>query len=254
MPARLTFEGYGAGIGSAATVLRANAGAVPLSTPVPTCPGWSVADLVVHQGMVHRWATAVVRGEDAGDGSSYAAQGRDSDDLLGWFDDGATALLQALADAPADLDVFFFLKDAGPARDAWARRQCHESTIHAVDAMAARLGRPPSAAEVWFSTEVALDGIDELVLGFLPRGRTPLRSERPRTIVVAPEDSERRWTVQVSQAPPVTTASAHPDPDLTLRGSARDLYLGLWNRGGEVRAEGDTAAYDLWRDLMKVTW
>ena len=34
-----------------------------LRAPVPTCPDWTVRNLVAHQGMVHRWAAAIVRGE-----------------------------------------------------------------------------------------------------------------------------------------------------------------------------------------------
>ncbi len=32
-----------------------------LDAPVPTCPGWSMRDLVVHTGQVHRHKTASVR-------------------------------------------------------------------------------------------------------------------------------------------------------------------------------------------------
>ena len=27
---------------------------------VPTCPGWTVADLAKHTGIIHRWATEIV--------------------------------------------------------------------------------------------------------------------------------------------------------------------------------------------------
>ena len=37
------------------------AGADPDGT-VPTCPEWTVRDLVRHMGGVHRWATGFVRG------------------------------------------------------------------------------------------------------------------------------------------------------------------------------------------------
>ncbi|HEY8059487.1 MAG TPA: maleylpyruvate isomerase N-terminal domain-containing protein, partial [Acidimicrobiales bacterium] len=33
-----------------------------LRAPVPTTPDWTVRRLVAHQGMVHRWASATVRG------------------------------------------------------------------------------------------------------------------------------------------------------------------------------------------------
>ena len=45
--------------------------------PVPTCPGWTVRDLLAHQGMVHRWATAVVRADPADvDDVAVEAEGR----------------------------------------------------------------------------------------------------------------------------------------------------------------------------------
>ena len=33
-----------------------------VTDPVPTCPQWSVRDLVEHTGGVHRWAATVVKG------------------------------------------------------------------------------------------------------------------------------------------------------------------------------------------------
>ncbi|MEO7069198.1 MAG: maleylpyruvate isomerase family mycothiol-dependent enzyme [Nostocoides sp.] len=258
MPAALTFDAYGGAIGSAATVLRANAGASALEHRVPTCPEWTVRDLVLHQGMVHRWATTVVSGGPVTDGADQLAEGAVAPDLLDWFDEGATALLQALSTAPADLDVPFFLRDAGRPRDAWARRQAHETTIHAVDAMAARLGRAPHAAEVWFPTDLALDGIDELLLGFLPRGRSPLRSPEPRTLRIAPAGAPHVYAVSISTEPPRTArvgagASGLPT-DTDVSGTAKDLYLALWNRGGDVEVTGDRTGVDLWHDQMRVSW
>ena len=250
-----TFEMFGDGIGAAATVLRANAGAVPLSTPVPTCPGWTVLDLLAHQGMVHRWAAATIRGEDAGDGSDAEAEGRACADILDWFDAGATALLQALADAPVDLDVPFFLRNAPAPREAWARRQCHETTIHAVDAMAARLGRPPLGGQTWVTAPLAADGVDELILGFLPRRRSRLRSPSPLTIAVRATDTDAAWTIDVSDEPPRARRGAPSHhPDATFAGTATDLYLGLWNRADGPSVEGDAAALTLWHTTMRVSW
>ena len=252
----LPHDAYGAAIGAAATVLRNNAGAAGLDAPVPTCPEWTVRDLVVHQGMVHRWATDVVAGRGTEGSAAHEAAGRAATDLLGWFDDGATALLQELSTAPEDLDVPFFLEDAPAARTAWCRRQAHETTVHAVDAMAARLGRPPVDRELWFGDELALDGVDELLTGFLPRGRVRLRSEQAYLIHVAPEGTGRHWTVRVGEEPPTTTRSAPEDEDpvrLVLTGPARETYLGLWNRG-DLGHDGDATAVADWRQLMRIGW
>ena len=113
-----------------------------LRAPVPTCPDWTVRNLVAHQGMVHRWAAAIVRGERL-DPDAAQQEGQVSPDPLKWPRDGAIELAQALTDAPEDLKVLRFLNDPPPARQFWARRQCHETTIHAVDALSAALGRFP---------------------------------------------------------------------------------------------------------------
>ena len=249
----LAHEAYGEAIGAAATVLRGNAGSAGLDAPVPTCPGWTVRDLVEHQGMIHRWAADAVAGRGLGSGEEHAAAGAAASDLLGWFDDGATALLQVLSTAPEDLDVPFFLKDAPPPRLAWCRRQAHETTIHAVDAMAARLGRAPSAREVWFGDALALDGIDELLTGFLPRGKVALRSEAPYALAVRPDGSQRAWTVAVSPEPPATVRSAAAADDVraTVTGGPQEVYLGLWNRG-PLTVAGDATVADDWHRLMRI--
>lgn len=265
--ASLTFEDYGAGIGSAATVLRANATSSGLHATVPTCPGWTVSDLVAHQGMVHRWAADTLRGQRR-DSAEHLAEGIASADILQWFDDGATALLDVLSKTPEDWDGFFFLAGDGRPRDGWARRQCHETTIHAVDAMSARLGRAATADETWFSPALAADGIDELITGFVPRGRARLRSPQPLTLELATTDTADSWTVHISEEPTVVARGSAADAagfaDARWTGPARDLYLLLWNRvdddESEHRIQMEQLSEDgadvgaLWRETMKVRW
>jgi uncharacterized protein (TIGR03083 family) len=248
---RLDFDELGEGIGNAWAVLRDNANRVGFEAPVPTCPGWTVRDLLAHQGMVHRWATAVIRGFDL-DTAAVEREGHEVPDLLDWLDEGAKNLLQALVDAPDDLDAGFFLEDAPSPKVAWARRQCHETTMHAVDARAAVLGRRPLAAETWIRPRLAVDGLDELLAGFLPRRSSRVRSEEPRTVVVETTDTDDAWTLAISQDPVVTTREREPNPDTVLRGGAVGLYLCLWNRGDEISC--DTDFLDDWRSSMTVTF
>ena len=262
MPTTLDFAEHGEGIGDAASVLRNNALAAGLGAPVPTCPGWTVLDLVAHQGMVHRWATEVVRGvprEQWRPDEQVQDEGRAAANVLDWFDEGLVDLLNALARAPEDLEVFFFLKDAPRSREAWARRQCHETSIHAVDAMAARLGRMPVARETWVRPALAADGVDELLRGFVPRRTGKLRSERPLTVHVRPSDVEQSWTMRIGPDP-VVTGLGREDvgedgiPDVTLDGTAAQLYLGLWNRGDEITGAGSASFLAQWRTMQKVGW
>jgi uncharacterized protein (TIGR03083 family) len=244
-------EQHLAAIPTAVDALARHAAAAGLDAPVPTTPDWDVRRLVAHQGLVHRWACATVLGEEI-DQDAVERAGLEADDPVAWLRDGATRLVEALQQAPDDLSTFVFLADAPPARRFWARRQCHETTIHAVDALAADLGRYPRAADTWIERDVALDGIDELLTGFLPRPRSRLRTEEPTTVAVLPEDADQRWLVTVTERPPVTVrGSGDATADVVLRGSAVALYLTLWNRSDEVSAEGID---DLWAAGARVTW
>ena len=112
MPNTLEFADLGEAIGNATAVLRNNAASAGLAVAVPTCPGWTMHDLLAHQGMVHRWAAAKVRDEPTRHDPEVLAEAAASDDLLQWLDDGMVDLLNALAGAPDDLEVPFFLMDA----------------------------------------------------------------------------------------------------------------------------------------------
>jgi uncharacterized protein (TIGR03083 family) len=226
-----------------------------LAAEVPTTPDWTVRQLVAHQGMVHRWAAAVVRGESV-EPDALERAGLQAPDAVDWLRDGAIEVAQAITDAPEDLEALVFLNDAPPARQFWARRQCHETTIHAVDALAAALGRCPRAADTWITTELALDGIDELLTGFITRSRSRLRSAEPLTIRVRPTDADRWWLVRVGPEPATTerglsTGAAETDADVVLEGSAVALYLTLWNRSDEVTPDD---GWDVWAEGAQVRW
>jgi uncharacterized protein (TIGR03083 family) len=255
-PLGLSLDALGDALGAASTVLRANAMAAGLDAPVPTCPGWTVLDLVAHQGMVHRWAASQLRGAPIDPPEPLEAEGRESPDVLGWFDEGATDLLQAIVDAPDDLEALVFLKDAPAARLFWTRRQCHETTVHAVDALGARLRRPALAAETWIAPAVAVDGIDELLVGFVTRSRRGASPGAETRLLVAPDDCEVAWLVELATGRPLVTRRVRPDspdvaPDHVWTGEPVDLYLRLWSRGA---AEPVDDLERWWRESISVTW
>ena len=237
--------------------MATDAGVAGTTASVPTCPGWSVLDLVAHQGMVHRWATAVVRGEDPGsvDVAGLEAQGRGHADPPEWLREGAAELVRAIAGAGEDLEVMTFLREAPPPRVFWARRQCHETTVHALDARAAVRGGPVGAGEVDLDDALLVDGIDELVVGFWQRRSKGPRSERPHVAAVVVEGGPA-WTLEVGAEHPVTrrVGEGHgiPEEARVVRGSAADLYLALWNRGGEV--DDPTGLLEEWRGPGAISW
>lgn len=235
----LSVEDYLDGLTAATERLVADAEAAGPDAPVPTCPDWTVRDLVAHQGMVHRWAVAALESRHAEvDPSALEEEGRTTADPSGWLREGRDRLATALRDAPEDLEALTFLKDPPAPRVFWARRQCHETTIHAVDALAARLGRLPRTQEVTVSDALAQDGIDEVLVGFWQRGRTsPHTDTHERTLVSA---GRRGWLLHSSPDPLRTQPFAIKDTDTAyevdavISGDPVDVYLALWNRGGDV--------------------
>ncbi|MFE4922012.1 maleylpyruvate isomerase family mycothiol-dependent enzyme [Streptomyces sp. NPDC056661] len=223
---------------------------------VPTCPGWQVRDLLRHTGMVHRWATAYV----AEGHTSYHPDGGepdlDSGELLDWFREGHGLLVNALESASAELECWTFLPAPSPLA-FWARRQAHETTIHRVDAESAR-GGPLSTV----AAGQALDGIDELLLGFHARTKSRVRIDAPRTLRVRATDTGDAWTVRLSSEPPQAVRESKADAhragsgDCELSGTAEGLYLTLWNRLPltAVTVTGDRGLARLWCENSGVTW
>ena len=253
MPTQLSTARHLEGLRDAMLAFVRYADRAGLAAPVPTCPKWTVRELVAHQGVVHRWAAALVRGEQLDEEAKAAleSEGRKDADPLSWLREGAVDLTHAIRDAPDDVEAVVFLEDAPAPRAFWARRQCHETTIHAVDALAASLGRPPRADEVWIERDIATDGLDELLGGFLTQRRSRLRCDEESLLVVRPDDTADVWELSLGPRPAVTrrrTADEgdDPDPDWELTGPAVELYLRLWNRTAL------TGARNTWRQLTAI--
>ena len=240
-------ERSGAALGEAA----ATAG---LEAKVPTCPAWDVTDLVVHQGMVHRWAAANLRGEGDHDTAASVAEARVAANLLDWYTQGLAALVDTIRITAEDVEATVFLRDAPPPRRFWARRQAHETTIHSVDAVSAALRRWPTAADVDVAPAVAADGIDELLMGFITRGGGRLHAAEPYTVLVRTDDTGHAWTLRVSDGPTMTTPGETGRPEAVFSGTAVQLYLSLWNRADEITSDGRSDLADQWRRQIRIRW
>ncbi len=239
----------------AARSLAEHLGVTGPGRPVPTCPEWTMRDLVLHAGEVHRWALHHVTNGSGAAVSIPPPAAPDDQDLGAWLVRGADQLVDALAKASDDLDALVFLKNAPAPRSFWARRQAHETLIHSIDGLSGRLGRIPTTREADVPPALAVDGLDELLTGFITRSRSQLRAQVPHRVVVAPTDARVAWTLTLSPEPPVAARSATPDDRSTLiTGTAASLYLGLWNRGDEVAVTGEPELLGIWRDKVRVSW
>ncbi|MQA79079.1 MAG: maleylpyruvate isomerase family mycothiol-dependent enzyme [Streptosporangiales bacterium] len=220
-----------------------------LDDEVATCPGWRLRDLLRHVGGVHRWATHYVahgrdtrlpKEEDQPLRRTWPADDGDAGALVRWFRDGVDTLTDTLAAADPHLDCWHFLP--APSGTAfWARRQYHETTVHRVDVELV------SGAVTTIDPDLAVDGIDEVLHGMLPHRNRP-RADPPLTLALLATDTGTGWHVTIGEDS-LTTKAATADASCTVRGTADDLYLLVWNRptAHPLAVEGDEQVLDLWR-------
>jgi hypothetical protein len=104
----------------------------------------------------------------------------------------------------------------------------------------------------------AVDGIDELLLGFYMRRGGRLRADQPCSLLVEAVDvPDAAWLVRIGpDGAQIARSPAESNADCVLRGSASDLYLALWNRRGtdDLDVHGDRSVLDLWRERATVRW
>lgn len=256
MSSTLPFETYLDAIVESTARLREDSAQSGLSATVPTCPQWNVSHLLAHQGMVHRWATHALSVAATGSDTDFDREeveraGLTADDTCAWLQEGSDRLVDRLRATPSDAKVPFFMDSPLPDRESWARRQSHETTIHSVDALGARLGYQPAEGDVDVEPTFAVDGVDELLCSYLPRPKFDMRSSAPVTVAVHTTDTGHAWALSFSEDAPVVVRDRTIDnPDAVVSGTAVGLYLTLWNRGTHASYEGrDVLA--LWRDRMK---
>lgn len=226
-----------------------------LDANVPHCPGWRVRQLLAHVAAVHEWAADYVAGavteplaEPSEDEMFARAPGDDA--IADWALAQHRRLVVALRSAPADLACWTFLAAPSPLA-MWSRRQAHETTIHRVDAEQA--ARSPLHA---IDTDVALDGIDEVLHAFLARRRPRGPVGAPRhTIALCDTDSSAWWSLRLFDES-LEVVDGPDDGDLVVRAGAADLYLWLWQRRDldELETTGRVDAAEEFRRLSAITW
>jgi uncharacterized protein (TIGR03083 family) len=223
-----------------------------LSTPIPTCPGWSLDQLMRHVGRGDRWAAQIVA--DRVDGyldPRTVENGKpppEPDAAIDWLHGGAQLLVDAIDDVGVETPVWTFL-GSRPAY-WWARRRLHEAAVHRADAALA-LGREYSLAP-----ELAADGIGEWlerVAIVAARDDTPIPLQDGHTVALYATDPgvgvAGQWTIRADGGR-ISWSHGAEDGTVVLRGGAVDLLLTLVRRVGlentDIAVSGDASIWQNW--------
>jgi len=241
----MDFAGYLDSLATDGAALAAAARTVPLDARVPSCPGWTVRDLVAHTGGVHRGRGEVVRRRLTSRPDFDAPAAPPDADLLDWYDEGLAELLEVLRSTdPATPTWTWWPPDQ--TAGFWYRRMAQETVIHRVDAELAA-GLSPRVGD-----DLAVDGIDEVLDCFLSDDWSdhPMGGHGERVQVTAGSTS---WLVTLDPTSVGLSRDSGPATG-TVRGSAAGVLLWLWGRApaAAVDLSGDPAATRLLREYLAV--
>jgi len=238
----------------AAETARLSAAVVALAPDdrIPTCPEWTVRDLVGHVGAGHRWSATMIE-----TGATVplvpipvvpAPQARD--EWPGWLAEGAQRLVDAVRDTGHRTAVWTWQEDK--TAGFWLRRMMHDELIHRYDAEHAT-GRP--AHDV--APDLAADGISDFLdtAATLSRPTAPdwgFRGLSGSGETLRFETPTGSWFVR--RTPDGATWTRDDGPaDVVVTGSDWDLLLVLNRRlePGSVTATGDEALFTHWWESGK---
>lgn len=216
-----------------AELLAGAATAAGAEALVPSCPGWTVRDLVEHTGSVYAHKVACMqlgRRPAEGEWSLGPAPGQE---LVAWFREQLAGLLAELeARDPASPAYTWYPPDQ--TAGFWRRRMAQETAVHRVDAELAAGEATP------VERELAVDGVDELLSVFLGG---PWYEDEPQPgasgETFAVRTSGRVWRVTLEErALPVTTEEG--PAVASVAGEPHDVLMWLWGRPATgVEIDGD---------------
>jgi uncharacterized protein (TIGR03083 family) len=213
--------------------------------PVPGCPDWSLADLALHLGTIHRWAEHLVRV------AAPAYQSADSMNLDrgpvdgDWIRNGGTRLLKTLRTGDPDQSMWAWGLDQHLRW--WSRRQLHETLIHRMDADLAN-GHSPTT-----EPEIAVDAIDEFLVNlksaaaFSPKVREIHGTGE--VLRLKTSDTGASWSIRLTPDGFDLVDETAPS-EAAIEGSVVELLLVLYRRlpfsSAHVSCSGNQVLIDFW--------
>ncbi|MET9324229.1 maleylpyruvate isomerase N-terminal domain-containing protein [Streptomyces sp. NPDC003038] len=238
--------------------VRRAAGPGQPAPAVPSCPGWTVSDLVGHLGGVQRYVAHILRerlveAPDPGDLSLYGIpadpeiraawpvpdrapnRGPVPGALIDWFTEGARALEGLLRELGPDVPVWTWSVER--TSGFWLRMQTIELAVHRWDAQFAAGSPSP------LDPRLAADAVSQSFEVMAPARRSwqaaPAGAgERYRFRRM---DGPESWTVAFSADEIHLEPGSTGPVDVEAAASASDLALFLWRRlpATALRTTGD---------------
>jgi uncharacterized protein (TIGR03083 family) len=213
-----------------------------LDAVVPSCPEWTIADLLSHIGRVQHWVTSIVQTRAQPDHNWRMDDPPVPEARIVWFAEGCSALADALGTcAPSD-EVWTWTPDH--TIGFWSRRMAHEVAVHRTDAQGAAGTQAP------IERELAVDGIQEFFDLIPVRPGSDVRGNG-ESIHLHCTDGEGEWLARLEPDGIVVTRE-HAKGDVAARGSASDLLLLVWGRDRpEVDVFGDATVLAKFLELAR---
>ena len=207
-----------------------------LSAAVPSCPGWTVADLLWHVTEVYDfWLTMVAEPRTTWEG--YERPPRPVDEgLAAMYRRRRADLLQTMTAVDPAMSTWTWSNDK--TAGFIIRRMTQETAVHLWDATeAAGMVNPIEPA-------LASDGIDEFLTHFtgdVAEGTAPVGG----SVHLHCSDVAGEWTVKETDDG-FGVVREHSKGDCAIRGTASDILLALWRRqplsACDVVGDADVAA------------
>jgi uncharacterized protein (TIGR03083 family) len=238
-----------------------------LEPPVPSCPGWTVADLVGHIGGVdwYWWHHVSNRAQEQSgmppketfasypglvDWLNQSWEGKADPaaaprGLVDWYAEGARRLEETFRQTDPEEPIWHWSGDNRGITHM--RMQAIETAVHRWDAENAHGRAQPVDAEL------ARDGIDQHFEVMIPVGRRrgEYRRGSGESYHFHRTDGEGEWLVRF-EGDDVKLSREHARADVAVRASAADLFLYLWGRvpAGKLEVFGDASLLDRYRELV----
>jgi uncharacterized protein (TIGR03083 family) len=225
-----------------------------LTAAVPTCPGWTVADLVAHVAQVYLHKVECMRRGEHPKGWPPDLSGEEPVALL----DRAFAELSSEFAVRAPESKSYTWYDPDQTVGFWVRRMAHEAVIHRVDAELA-VDQPVTP----IPDDLAVDGVDEVLECFLAYATRKWPEDFGETLATAGGSTVlistggRQWLVALQPSGVVITRDGSGDGgSAEVTGDPQELLLWLWRRTDpkSVTVRGDAeSARRLWALLREAT-